>query len=641
VISLSNVSVEFGTQLLYEDVNLFVGPTDRIGLVGANGTGKSTILKLIAGLLEPSQGQVSLRKGTRVAYLAQTGAVVGDRTVLEEAMSAFSHIDEIQAEMHELEHRMTDPSVAEDEMDAILRRYADLQHNFGTDAYDRQSRAEKMLKDLGFTEADFGKPVKQQSGGFQVRLALARMLLEDPDVLLLDEPTNYLDIRSIEWLQEYLASYTGAVVMIAHDRYLLDAIVRRIWGIESRKVYIFPGNYSDYLTNKDSRDDQQQRKFEDQQAFIKRTEQFIAKFKGRKDTAPRAMSRQKMLDRLERVEAPESTPTIFFRFPESDEVYGKAFELAGATKSFGAKQVLAGVDLVVGGGERIGLFGANGQGKTTLLRMIAGLLESDTGTVWRSQKTRVAYYEQGAEEKIDPDLTVLQAAAEAGAGFTENELKGVLGTFLFSGDSVDKYVRVLSGGERSRLAIVRALLTPSNLLILDEPTNHLDIQSREILFEAISRYRRTVVFAAHDRFMLDKLASKTVRVEGGEAVLFPGNYSYASGRAKAVPSKAARKSTAGQQPRPSAPDRKKEQAPKAVVSKPAPKQHPPKKPEPPSDRTAAIRARLSQVQSEYDRARQSLDFTRARLLNDERRALETELAQRQADELGQAGGKAG
>jgi ATP-binding cassette subfamily F protein 3 len=615
--------MEFGTQELYRDVNLFVGPTDRIGLVGANGSGKSTILKLIAGLLEPSAGQVDIRKGTRVAYLAQTGAVVGERTVLEEAMSAFSHIDEIQAEMHELEQRMTDARLGEEEMEAVLRRYSDLQQHFGTDAYDRQARAEKMLESLGFSTDDFDKRVRQQSGGFQVRLALARMLLEDPDVLLLDEPTNYLDIRSIEWLQEYLQSYTGAVVMIAHDRYLLDALVKRVWGIESSKVYIFPGNYSNYLANKEQRDEQQLQKFEDQQALIKRTEHFIAKFKGRKDTAKRAMSRQKMLDRLERVEAPQSTPTIFFRFPESEEVYGKAFDLAGVSKSFGPKQVLSGVDLVVGGGERIGLFGANGQGKTTLLRMIAGQIQADTGRVWRSQKTQVAYYEQGAEEKIDPELTVLEAAAEAGAGFTENELKGVLGTFLFSGDAVDKRVRVLSGGERSRLAIIRALLTPSNLLILDEPTNHLDIQSREILFEAIGRYQRTVVFAAHDRFMLDQLATKTVRVEGGQAVLFPGNFSYASKRAKgasAATSRPAQRPAARLHTSP---------GPEKPARQPAAKGR--------ADRSAQIVARLRAIDAEYGEARARLDMGAARSLADERRELETELAARRADELEASG----
>jgi ATP-binding cassette subfamily F protein 3 len=623
VINLGNVSVEFGTQALYTDVSLFVGPNDRIGLVGANGTGKSTILKLIAGELDPTTGQVDVRKDARVAYLPQTGAVVGDRTVLEEAMSAFGRVDEVHREMVELEHRMKDRHLPKHELKAVLDRYATLQHHYGTDAYDGQSRAEKMLMNLGFDEEDFGRRVRMQSGGFQVRLALARLLLEDPDVLLLDEPTNYLDIRSIEWLQDYLAGFKGAVVMIAHDRYLLDALVQRIWAIESRKVFIFPGNYTDYLKDKEARDAQHLDKFEEQQAFIKRTEAFIAKFKGRKDTAKRAMSRQKVLDKLEVIHAPATAPVIRFRFPESDEVYGKAFELKGVSKSFGTKHVLDTVQLVVGGGEKVGLFGANGQGKTTMLRLLAGRLRPDRGNVWLSQKTRIAYYEQGAEESIDPALTVLEAAAQAGAGFTENELKGVLGTFLFTGDAVEKKVGVLSGGERSRLAIIRALLTPSNLLILDEPTNHLDIQSREILFEAITRYKRTVVFAAHDRFMLDKLADKTIRVEGGQAVLFPGNFSYASARVKTT----TRREKVHKPARPATPH-----APGPAVVPPAaarPVQ---------LDPVAGIERRLRDLSAELEAAKQQFDFNRARGLNEERKQLEAELQARKADQV-EGGGK--
>ena len=625
--------MEFGTQELYRDVSLFVGPEDRIGLAGANGSGKSTILKLMSGELEPTRGSVDKRRGTCVGYLPQTGAVVGERTVLEEALTAFKHLDDVQAEMIELEHRMKDADMPAAELQDVLDRYSVLQHHFGHEAYDRESRAEKMLMSLGFAEEDFHKQCRTQSGGFQVRLALARMLLEEPDVLLLDEPTNYLDIRSIEWLQEYLTAFKGAVVLIAHDRYLLDALVQKVWAIESHKVFIFPGNYSKYLSDRVQRDERQLKKFEEQQQFIKRTEQFIAQYKGRKDTAPRAMSRQKMLDKLERVEPPETAPAIRIRFPESDVVYGKAVDLRSVSKSFGPKQVLKDVSLVVGGGEKIGLFGANGQGKTTMLRIIAGKLSPESGEAWTSQKTQVAYYEQGAEETIDPGLTVLQAASEAGACFTENEMKGILGTFLFPGDTIDKKVSVLSGGERSRLAIIRALLTPSNLLILDEPTNHLDIQSREILFEAIRRYQRTVIFAAHDRFMLDELADKTVRVEGGHAALFPGNYSYAAGRAV--------KHATGN-PKPQTPNPKqtrtnpKPQAPGR--SRPVRNRHSPTVNRQPADPVSAIEQRLRQIVNEHEAARQAMDFNRVRELTDERKYLEGELQARKADQV--EGGKA-
>jgi ATP-binding cassette subfamily F protein 3 len=632
--------MEFGTQELYRDVNLFVGPEDRIGLAGPNGSGKSTILKLMSGELEPTRGSVDKRRGTCIGYLPQTGAVVGERTVLEEALTAFKHLDDVQAEMIELEHRMKDANMPAEELKEVLDRYSVLQHHFGHEAYDRESRAEKVLMSLGFEEEDFHKQCRTQSGGFQVRLALARMLLEEPDVLLLDEPTNYLDIRSIEWLQEYLTAFKGAVVMIAHDRYLLDALVQKVWAIESRKVFVFPGNYSKYLNDKVQRDERQLKKYEEQVQFIKRTEQFIAQYKGRKDTAPRAMSRQKMLDKLERVAVPETSPAIRIRFPESDEVYGKAVDLRSVSKSFGPKQVLQDVNLVVGGGEKIGLFGANGQGKTTLLRIIAGKLAPDTGEAWTSQKTQVAYYEQGAEETIDPDLTVLAAASEAGAGFTENEMKGILGTFLFPGDTIDKKVAVLSGGERSRLAIIRALLTPSNLLILDEPTNHLDIQSREILFEAIRRYRRTVVFAAHDRFMLDELADKTVRIDGGRAILFPGNYSYAAGRvlkhATGSPKSQVQRTKQGGQ------------RTKSEAQSPKPRVHGPKSmvhsrhsslaTHHSADPVAEIERRLRQLEDEYDSARQAMNYSRVRELADERKYLEAELQARKADQV--EGGKA-
>jgi ATP-binding cassette subfamily F protein 3 len=350
------------------------------------------------------------------------------------------------------------------------------------------------------------------------------------------------------------------------------------------------------------------------------------------------MSRQKMLDRLERIIPPETAPAIRIRFPESGEVYGKAVDLRSVSKSFGPKQVLKDVNLVVGGGEKIGLFGANGQGKTTLLRIIAGKLKPDSGEAWTSQKTQIAYYEQGAEETMSPDMTVLEAAADAGAGFTENELKGILGTFLFSGDAIDKKVAVLSGGERSRLAIIRALLTPSNLLILDEPTNHLDIQSREILFEAIRRYRRTVVFAAHDRFMLDELADKTVRIDGGKAILFPGNYSYAAGRA--VKHAAAGPKSQVQRMKQVGRRAKSEVGiPKSHVHGPRSKVHGPRSTHQHSaDPVAEIERRLRQLEAEYDSARLAMDFNRARELADERKYLETELQARKADQV--EGGKA-
>lgn len=617
MINLTGVGVEFGVQELYHEVNLFLGPEDRVGLVGPNGSGKSTILKMIAGLAEPTAGRVDIRRGTRIAYLPQTGAVVGDRTVLEEAMAAFSHVDRAQAEMREIEQAMKRPDLSQRELNRLLERYGTLQHSCHDEALDAESRAQKVLVNLGFSEADFAKRVATQSGGFQVRLTLARMLLSEPDLLLLDEPTNYLDIRSIEWLQEYLAGFRGAFLMVAHDRYLLDGLVERVWAIEGRRVLDFAGNYSEYLADKQQRDELQLKRYEEQQQFIRRTEDFIARFKARKDAAKRAQSRRRMLEKLERIEAPETVPEIRIRFPEAGTVHGKAFELRGAGKAFGGRRLFSGVNLAVAGGEKVGVFGPNGAGKTTLLRLIAGRLEPDEGSVWRSEKTRIAYYEQGAEEKLDGSLTVLESVAQAAETYTENELKGILGMFMFTGDMVGKKVGVLSGGERSRLAIIRTLLAPSNLLILDEPTNHLDIRSRETLIDAVAQYRRTVVFAAHDRFMLDRLATKTVRVEAGEVVLFPGNFAYAVGRK--ADSSAARP-LPGETPA-AVPRRGRDETARSAPPAPA------------GSRLFQLEQRLARVRQDYEAAVAAMEFARARALAQEQREVEAEIEARKADEV--------
>ena len=621
MITFDNVRVEFGVQELYRDVSLMIGPDDRLGLVGPNGSGKSTILRVVVGEEKPTEGEVRVQRGVRIAYLPQSGAVVGDNTVLDEALSAFSHVDVLHRKMVECEKRMSKPGLPEKELKPLLDRYARLQHEYEKDGYDCEARAKKVLVQLGFGQDDFDRQVKTQSGGFQVRLTLARMLLEEPDLLLLDEPTNYLDIRSIEWLQEYLSGFKGAFVMIAHDRYLLDGLVQKIWAIEGRRVRVFLGDYTQYLADRELRDEQQQKAFEEQQALVKRTEKFIAKFKGRKDTAKRALSRQKMLDKLERIEAPREERVIRIRFPEADEVHGRAFLLRGVTKAFDGRKVLEDVEFGVRGGEKVGVFGPNGAGKTTLLRMIAGMLKPDRGELWWSRKTRTAYYEQGAEDELDDSLTVLELVKSTAEGLTENELKGVLGTFLFSGDDIEKKVSVLSGGERSRLAIISVLLSPSNLLIMDEPTNHLDIHSRDVLFEAMARYNKTIVFAAHDRFMLDRLAEKTIRVEGGEAILFPGNYSFAHRRQRPARSRS--------KPVPPGPKRTGRPAagPASV----------PRKRGPVKSRAEQLERKLAMVRREYERARSSFDLNRARELAQDEKELVVEIERVKAEELAGSG----
>jgi ATP-binding cassette subfamily F protein 3 len=484
-------------------------------------------------------------------------------------------------------------------LDLLLRRYGTLQQQYDGEAHGCEARAQKVLIELGFKEEDFGKSVRSRSGGFQVRLTLARMLLQNPDLLLLDEPTNYLDIHSIEWLQEYLRGFGGAFVMIAHDRYLLDGLVDRVWAIEGNRVLALPGNYSDYLEGRELREAQQHKKYEEQQALIKRTEKFIAQFKGRKDTAKRAMSRRKMLDKLELVQSVRDEQVVRFRFPEADQAHGRAFQLKGVGMRFGSTGVFRDADLSVKGGERIGLFGQNGAGKTTLLRIIARRLEPTEGQVWWSAKTSVAYYEQGAEDELDESLTVLETVTRVAVGYTESQLKGILGTFLFRGDAIEKKVRVLSGGERSRLAIIEVLVRPSNLLV-------------QVLFDAIERYERTVVFAAHDRFMLDRLADKTVRVEGGRVELFPGNYSYAQHRPMPVRGGSAH-----------------EEKPRINTDKHRLKNRG-RKPKV-DERMAVLERRLAETQSRYEQARAGFDLNRARDLAQGLRGIEEEIARLRAE----------
>jgi ATP-binding cassette subfamily F protein 3 len=626
MIRLQDVAASFAGRELYHDVNLFIGPESRIGLVGPNGSGKTTLFRLITRELEPDQGSVEVQRDLRIAHLPQTGVVLQERAVLPEVLSVFADLGRVETELEQLEPRLNRPTEKAHELPELLNRYARLREERDHLGYAHEAQAKTLLTELGFAEEDFARPTSFASGGFQVRIALAKLLLSDPDVLLLDEPTNYLDIGAIAWLEDYLRSFRGAFVLVTHDRYLLDACVNRVWAIEKPTVVTWKDNFSGYCAAKAQRDAQLEKAAELQQKKIEKTQRFIERFRARKDAARRVKSREKALAKLERIVLPEKRKRIRFRFPEAATIYGQAVTLQGISQGFGARPVLADVSLTVAGGERIGLFGANGEGKTTLLRIISGELKPTSGKVWHSGKLKVAFYHQGAEELLNPGLTVIEEAQKEAEGYTLLELRTILGAFLFSGDDVYKRVSVLSGGEKTRLALIKVLLRASNLLLLDEPTNHLDIESREVLEEAISDYRNTVVFAAHDRFMIDRLASKTVAVRAGRADVFPGNYTYAtSGRsgpvspgpaAPAVPELVAPMI----QPEPTravAPQRPESCRPR-----------PPPAPDPAAKLRARIRQReerLRQLETEYEAAKQRLDFSRAREIWTERQILIDEL----------------
>jgi ATP-binding cassette subfamily F protein 3 len=618
MVQLQNLTVSFTGRELYRNIDLFVAADSRIGLVGPNGSGKSTLFRLIRRDLEPDEGTIDIRRDLKIGWLPQTGVVLKDRTVLAEAMSAFKEVEQIDQELEQLEQKLQKGSHDSE----VLDRYTHLQQERNHAGYAHEAQARKVLAELGFTNEDCARPTGWSSGGFQVRIALAKLLLEEPDLLLLDEPTNYLDIKAIAWLQEYLQSFSGAYVLITHDRYLLDACVERIWSIERPNVVVYKGNYSSYSGAREERLVLLEKAAQEQQKEIERAERFIEQFRARKDTAKRVKSRQKALDRMERIVMPEKRKRLRLRFPEAATIYGQVVALEQVAQRYGDHAVLSGVSLIVAASDRIGLFGANGEGKTTLLRIMSGDLSPSSGLVRRSEKLQIAFYRQGAEEMLDPSLEVIDEARKEAEGYTVLELRSILGAFLFSGDDIYKPVSVLSGGEKTRLALLKVLLRPSNLLLLDEPTNHLDIDSREVLEEAISDYRNTVIFAAHDRFMIDRLANKTVAVRNGHADVFPGNYTYATSAGKPMT-----ETVSVPKPKPPQP------APRSQETRARPAQPAPRRPAPASkDETALLQSRIRALEekvqaldTEFQGAKQHFDFVRARELWNVRQSLIDEL----------------
>lgn len=589
MIQLKGVRMSFGAQLLYKDVELTIGERDRIGLVGPNGSGKTTLLKLIKGAFHPEEGRIERKRGISIAYLPQTKVVLKNRTVLEEALSVFTPIFDIAEEMRRLEKAMKRGG----ELDSILKRYAKLQEEYEKDGYTYEAKTKRILTRLGFSEKDFSKSTLTQSGGFQMRLALSKMLLEEPDIMLLDEPTNYLDIRSIEGFESYLRDFKGAFVLIAHDRRLLDECVEKIWSIENHRVVVYKGNYSFFSREYEERRIRLEKRHKEQKREIEKTKRFVQKFRAKAATARRAKSKEKALAKLERVELPKKHKVIHFKFKEAERIYGKVIELKGISKRFGNRTIFSDVNLIVGGSERIAIFGANGEGKTTLLKVISGELKPSRGEIWRSQKLKIGFYTQGAEEELDEGKTIFEAITAEAEGYTPSELRSILGGFLFSGEDIHKPISVLSGGERTRLAILKVLLSPANLLILDEPTNHLDIQSREILENAILSFHHTVIFAAHDRFMIDRLATKTLKVEAGRLTLYLGNYSYATkGRIESL--------------RPIGTDYVKSESREARLLR-------------------EKREKLQKLEVDYENAKANLDLQRARELWEEYKMVQREL----------------
>ena len=525
MIQLSNLSKSFGDRVLLDSVSWQISDGERVGLSGPNGAGKTTLLKMLAGLDEPDSGHVVKPAGLTIGYLPQDGLTHSGRTLLEEAGLAFKPLLDMRDEIATLETRLGDDSVGEGEHEAMLSRYSELQEEFRRlEGYSIDLKISTVLRGLGFSAEDFNQPSETFSGGWQMRIALAKLLLGRPGLLLLDEPTNHLDLDARNWLEEYLAAYPYPVILVSHDRFFLDAVVTRITELGLRKLTDYVGNYTSYLRERDARMERLRTQKREQDEEIARMEAFINRFRYQATKAAQVQSRIKMLDKVVRIEIPPERKRVRFSFPPCAKSGRTVLDLRGVSKTYGAKTVLDRVNVHIERGDRIALIGPNGTGKSTMMRMLSGVEAPDAGVRIEGHQVVMQYFAQDEATRLDPTLTVYQMLAGDAPIHMVPSIRNILGGFLFSGDDVDKPVRVLSGGERTRLAVARMLLRPSNTLLLDEPTNHLDLDSKDVLLEALEDFGGTLIFVSHDRYFVDKLATKVVEIGGGQALLYPGNY---------------------------------------------------------------------------------------------------------------------
>jgi ATP-binding cassette, subfamily F, member 3 len=525
LIQLSSLSKSFGDRVLLDKVTWQIDDRERIGLSGPNGAGKTTLLRMLAGLDEPDTGLVVKPSGLTIGYLPQDGLNHSGRTLREEAATAFKALLDMREEIAELEDRLGHDDASEAEHEAMLTRYSELQEAFRrNEGYSIDLKVTTVLRGLGFSDGDLDKSTETFSGGWQMRIALARLLLGRPGLLLLDEPTNHLDLDARNWLEEYLTSYPHAVILVSHDRFFLDAVVTRITEIGMRTLTDYVGNYSAYVAARDARMERLRQQKRDQDEELERIRGFINRFRYQATKASQVQSRIKMLDKIVPIEIPPERKRVRFHFPQCQKSGRMVLELKRVRKAYGAQRVFEGVNLHVERGDRIALLGPNGAGKSTLMRMLSGVEPPDQGTRTEGHQLVMQYFAQDEAARLDPTLTVYQTLAGDAPIHMVPHIRTILGGFLFSGDDIEKPVRVLSGGERTRLAVARMLLRPANTLLLDEPTNHLDLDSKDVLLEALEDFGGTLIFVSHDRYFVDKLATKVIDIGHGDAVVYPGNY---------------------------------------------------------------------------------------------------------------------
>ncbi|QQO09265.1 ribosomal protection-like ABC-F family protein [Breznakiella homolactica] len=526
-VQFTKVSLAFGDRDILSEVGLNLASGSRAALTGANGSGKSTLMKVIAGKISADSGERAVQKGTRVSYLPQSGIVHRGRTLREEAETAFEDILAMLTRVDELGRELQQATEDDSRTAALLDEYHRLQEEAENRGYyTREQRIAMVLTGLGFSESDMDRPAEEFSGGWQMRIALAKVLLEQPDILLLDEPTNYLDIEARDWLESWLRDFTGGYLLVSHDRYFLDVTVNEVYELFQGKLKRYAGNYSAYETVRQTELESLVARYKAQQEEIAKAEDLIRRFRYKATKAAMVQERIKKLDKMERIELPESLKKISITFPPPPHSGRIAMTLKGIGKTYGSRRVLSGLDLIIESGEKLLVVGRNGAGKTTLLRILAGDDTNYEGEYTYGAGIAVGYFSQDAAETMGGGQSVLEYLESEAPTDLIPKLRDMLGAFLFRGDDVYKSLSVLSGGEKSRLALLKLLLKPMNLLILDEPTNHLDLQSKDILLETLTNYAGTVIFVSHDRYFMEALSTKTLELTAEGPRLFYGNYTY-------------------------------------------------------------------------------------------------------------------
>ncbi|HEY8576032.1 MAG TPA: ABC-F family ATP-binding cassette domain-containing protein [Devosia sp.] len=536
MIRLESIGKQNGKQIVFIDASAVLQKGEKIGLVGPNGAGKTTLFRMITGEEQPDEGQVSIDRGTTIGYFSQDVGEMSGRSVVAEVMDGAGPVSALITEMRQLEADMGDPDKA-DEMDAIIERYGEVQHQFEElDGYSLDGRAREVLDGLGFSQEMMDGDVGRLSGGWKMRVALARILLMRPDALLLDEPSNHLDLESLIWLEDFLQNYQGALFMTSHDREFMNRICNKIVEIDAGSLTTYSGNYEFYQQQRAIADKNQQAQFERQQAMLAKELDFIARFKARASHAAQVQSRVKKLDKIDRVEPPKRRQTVEFEFRPAPRSGEDVALLKGVSKSYGARTIYDGLDFHVRRKERWCIMGVNGAGKSTLLKLVTGTADPDAGTVSRGPSVKMAYFAQHAMDVLDGDLTVFQQLESSFPQAGQAPLRALAGAFGFSGDEIEKKCRVLSGGEKARLVMAMLLFDPPNFLVLDEPTNHLDIATKEMLIAALQQYEGTMLFVSHDRHFLAALSNRVLELTPEGVHAYGGGYTeYVQSTGKEAP----------------------------------------------------------------------------------------------------------